>query len=577
INYGYDHIGQLKTAKATESGGGANRLNEQFGYAYDSANNLNVRTNNTLTETFGVNSVNELTNATRAGTLTAAGNTAQTATSVSVNSQSAATYGDKTFATTAGLNLANGANTFTTVVQYASATVTNISTSQLPTPVAFLYDANGNLTNDGLRSFSYDDENHLVEAAIPGQAKSDFFYDGLGRRRIELDYAWTGTWTPTNEVHYLYDGNLVVQERDANNNVLATYDRGLDLSGSLQGAFGVGGLLARTDIKGTIFYHSDGVGNVTTLYDKYQTLEGRYLYDPYGNIVGKWGAYADVNRYRYSSKEFNPLGIYDFGGRFYDPNIQRFLNRDPLGEVSGINLYGYVGNNPLNLIDPYGLSWFSDFGDWELNTANKAKELFTGNPCDYHLDPNSLQYLSNQAGVGVTPLTDQNGNPVDAADLALDIFAQPLIALTTGGLGDLADAADLAAGGDLLANGAEAVSPEIEGATTVAQSGVQLNRAAGLAAEAQAAKDLVAEGNTILGSQVAARTSEGLRVIDHLIQTPSGDIVTVEVKSGNATRNASQLLKDSLMSTEGAVLVGKNAPEALQGTRIVIQTVERRY
>lgn len=448
IAYGYDHIGQLKAANAKESGG-TSRLNEQFGYAYDSANNLNARTNNTLTETFGVNSINELTSATTAGTLTAAGNTAQSATSVSVNSQSAATYGDNTFATTAGLNLANGANTFTTVVQYASATLTNITTSQLPTPVAFLYDANGNLTNDGLRSFSYDDENHLVEAAIPGLAKSDFFYDGLGRRRIVQSYVWTGTWTLTNEVHYIYDGKLVVQERDANNNVLATYDRGLDLSGGLQGASGVGGLLARTDIKGTLFYHSDGVGNVTTLFDKYQTLEARYLYDPYGNIVGKWGAYADVNLYRYSSKEYNPIGIYDFGGRFYDPNIQRFLNRDPLGEVGGVNLYGYVANNPVNLIDPYGLSWFSDFGDWELNTANKAKELFTGNPCDYHLDPNSLQYLSNQAGVGVTPLTDQNGNQVDAADLALDVFAQPLIALTTGGLGDLADLAAVGGAGEL--------------------------------------------------------------------------------------------------------------------------------
>ena len=68
--------------------------------------------------------------------------------------------------------------------------------------------------------------------------------------------------------------------RDANNNVLVAYDRGLDFSGSLQGAFGVGGLLARTDIKGTLFYHSDGIGNVTALFDKYQTLEARYLTDP---------------------------------------------------------------------------------------------------------------------------------------------------------------------------------------------------------------------------------------------------------------------------------------------------------
>ena len=358
LAYTYDHIGQLKTATAKELGGTA-RLNEQFGYAYDSAGNLNARTNNTLTLTFGVNSVNGLTNATRAGTLTAAGNTAQNATSVSVNSQGAALYGDKTFATTAGLSLANGANTFTTIVQYASKTLTNIVTSQLPTPVVYQNDANGNLTNDGLRSFTYDDENQLIDVTIAGQTKSDFFYDGLGRRRITRDYVWNGAWNLTNEVHYLYDGNLVIQERDANNNVLVTYDRGLDLGGGLQTAGGIGGLLARTDIKGTVFYHADALGNVTMLVDRYQTLEARYLYDPYGNIIGKWGPYADVNRYRFSSKEFHiPSGLYYYGFRFYDPNLQRFLNRDPLGERGGINLYRAMCNNLINYIDPWGLEPF---------------------------------------------------------------------------------------------------------------------------------------------------------------------------------------------------------------------------
>lgn len=101
------------------------------------------------------------------------------------------------------------------------------------------------------------------------------------------------------------------------------------------------------------------------------------------------------------------------------------------------------------------------------------------------------------------------------------------------------------------------------------------NRVAGLTAEARAAQDLITEGNVILGSHVGARTPGGLRVIDHLIQTPSGQILAIEVKSRGAVRNASQILKDSLMSTEGAVLIGKNAPDALRGTRQVIQTIER--
>lgn len=106
-----------------------------------------------------------------------------------------------------------------------------------------------------------------------------------------------------------------------------------------------------------------------------------------------------------------------------------------------------------------------------------------------------------------------------------------------------------------------------------AATGVQANRIAGLAAEAVAARQLTAQGYTILGSHVGARTSKGLRVIDHLVQAPDGSMVAIEVKSGGAVRNASQVAKDALMSSEGAVLVGKNAPAALRGTIHQLPTV----
>ena len=96
-NYTYDLIGELKTAKGFENSD-ASRLHEQFGYAYDAAGNLNYRTNNALIQTFGVNNLNELTNATRSGTLTVAGGTTSTATNVTVNGSSASRYNDNTFA-----------------------------------------------------------------------------------------------------------------------------------------------------------------------------------------------------------------------------------------------------------------------------------------------------------------------------------------------------------------------------------------------------------------------------------------------------------------------------------------------
>ncbi len=117
-------------------------------------------------------------------------------------------------------------------------------------------------------------------------------------------------------------------------------------------------------------------------------------------------------------------------------------------------------------------------------------------------------------------------------------------------------------------------APGLSGATKNKAQILAENRAAGKAAELKIACDLVNDGNTILGSQVSVKTSEGRRVIDHLVQTADGTIIAVEVKSGNAVRNASQKAKDAAMATEGGVVIGKNAPAALKGQNIIIETME---
>jgi RHS repeat-associated protein len=149
---------------------------------------------------------------------------------------------------------------------------------------------------------------------------------------------------------------LPIHERDSNNVVQVTYTRGLDLSLSLSGAGGIGGLLARTDANGSTFYHADGSGNVTALIDGNQNIVARYEYDPFGKLIGKWGPLADANTYRFSSKEFQRVsGLYAYGYRFYEPTFQRWLNRDPIQEAGGMNLYGFVGNDSVNHMDSLGL------------------------------------------------------------------------------------------------------------------------------------------------------------------------------------------------------------------------------
>ena len=166
----------------------------------------------------------------------------------------------------------------------------------------------------------YDDENQLVTNRVASAWKSEFVYDGANRRRIQRDYGWqSGTWVKTNEVRLVYDGGVVLQHRDGNNLPTITLTRGLDLSGSLQGAGGIGGLLAMTESFGPhSYYHADGSGNVTALVNVNQLLVGKYSYDSFGSTLSINGPKALINPYRFSSKPIHDLtGRYDFLRRWY--------------------------------------------------------------------------------------------------------------------------------------------------------------------------------------------------------------------------------------------------------------------
>jgi len=175
-------------------------------------------------------------------------------------------------------------------------------------------------------------------------------------------------WTLSAETRYVYHGRLVVQERAASNTPTASYTRGVDLSGTMEGAGGIGGLLARSHgySGGTgawsthHAYHADGGGNITALVASNQALSATYKYDPYGRSVSTSGSMAAANTQRFSSKEIvASTGFYYYGYRFYDPEHQRWLNRDPIEEAGGINLYAFNVNNALYWIDIDGRSSIS--------------------------------------------------------------------------------------------------------------------------------------------------------------------------------------------------------------------------
>ena len=131
--------------------------------------------------------------------------------------------------------------------------------------------------------------------------------------------------------------------------------RGLDLSGSREGAGGIGGILATKAGSTTGFYFYDGNGNVVDVIDSSDSVIAHYQYDPFGNKVTSTGSYAS-QPYQWSTKEFSSstdLVYYLF--RFYNPNNGRWLNRDPIQEIGGENVYASYRNYPVGIIDKFGL------------------------------------------------------------------------------------------------------------------------------------------------------------------------------------------------------------------------------
>ncbi|MCP4351083.1 MAG: RHS repeat-associated core domain-containing protein [Desulfobacterales bacterium] len=232
------------------------------------------------------------------------------------------------------------------------------------------YDDDGNLTEisdyQGSLKYNYNAENRLVSAApeLPMQddIKVEFVYDYMGRRVKKTVSVWNGSWIQETEKLFVYDGWNMICEITTESSQPATekyYVWGLDLSQSLQGAGGIGGLIATLDNSASVvyYYFYDANGNVGQLVNAADGgIAAHYEYDPFGNIIKAEGEYRDSNPYRFSTKYFDAeTGLIYFGFRFYDPTLGRWTIRDPIGEEGWINLYAMVKNNPISYIDPFGL------------------------------------------------------------------------------------------------------------------------------------------------------------------------------------------------------------------------------
>jgi len=151
------------------------------------------------------------------------------------------------------------------------------------------------------------------------------------------------------ETQFVSSGGLALQERDVNNAVTRSYV----WDGVSPG--GIGGLLEMTQDGAQYNYLYDGKGNVRALIDENQNVVASYAYDPFGKLMAENATL--VQPYQFSTKRYyDGFGLNYYGYRFLNAGIGHWMSRDPLGEAGGLNLYGFVGNSPVNAVDPLGLA-----------------------------------------------------------------------------------------------------------------------------------------------------------------------------------------------------------------------------
>ncbi len=400
IDYSYNADGELTGAQRCFSGGVADN-SYSYGFNYDPAGNPLQRSTNGQTRNYTFNSTNEFTSATAPGATNVFGKAAPSNTApfvVTVNGFAATVNGDSWCKT--GIPLTEGSNSITVNItdKYNRTASQTVSVDRKPAPV-FTYDVNGNMTSDGRFTYTWNDANRLTTITQAETSKETYTYDGLGRRVTKKTYSWdseTSTWTLDSEQHFVYNGWNLIAELDESDNLSKSYVWGIDISGSEQGAGGVGGLLMASDGSVIHFPAYDGNGNITAYTDGSSALAASYEYSPFGALTASSG--STFSPFRFSTKCYNTLtGLYYYGFRYYSPRFARWINRDPIGEEGGINLYGMVGNDAVNWADDSGLIRIIVNGR-EVKHSNSSASNSASNSASQPLADKTPKYSCSDVG-----------------------------------------------------------------------------------------------------------------------------------------------------------------------------------
>ena len=272
-------------------------------------------------------------------------------------------------------------NPFTTgvVTDYTADSINQYDSIKVGSAAAVTpaHDDDGNLTDDASTyTFEWNAANQLLKVRNRSTTAliATYTYDYLGRRVRKV--------TSSLDSVYVYDGWNLIAEYDNSGDDPAldrTYVWGLDLSLSIHGAGGVGGLLRVTDHTVSPIKHYypfyDGNGNVSEYILNGATNAAiHFEYDAFGNVLNSPTGQDDPEfAIQFSTKLVDEeTGFSYYGYRYYNPVTGRWLNRDPIGERGGFNLYSMVSNDGINNVDLLGLE--PDLDEIEQRYRNMIKD-----------------------------------------------------------------------------------------------------------------------------------------------------------------------------------------------------------
>jgi RHS repeat-associated protein len=337
---GYDGARQLTSAVRRDA---SNPVLESLTYGYDKAGNrIQVGTGSAAPRNYDVNSLNQLLSERDHGATTFSGFVDEPAT-VTVNGNPAkvrSTGGVAPFRFEAPVNRAVGANTVVVQARDGNDNVATktYSVTTTGTSKSFEYDANGNLryekqpNGNVLREYRWDQQNRLVRM-LSGTHESLYDYDGQSRR-VRITEKENNVQTKQDT--FIWCGSRICQKRSGSTIVRSYFANGFEENG--------------TD---DYFYTRDHLGTIREVVaSNGMTVGSRLSYDPWGKLTETGSVLSDFTYTGHYYDRQAGLSLAWFRG--YDPNIGRWLNQDPIGIDGGVNLYGYVGNDGINFVDPSG-------------------------------------------------------------------------------------------------------------------------------------------------------------------------------------------------------------------------------